>query len=240
MKIRIPEKKEIITGKEARLYANRKDDRSLNYSMVAFDIIERTKLNNDQKILEVACGAGQLAYYLYLFTKSNNIIATDGSKELISFAQEKFKGVPIKFFVANIYNHPWKEMNDIVICKDAFHHLKKPIEGIKKLFNLVSYGGILYIYDLARDAPRRQIEKRLNTFDNEHEKKRFLQSLNASFTLKEMKEILKKAMIKKYKYFYPSQFSKENISYHEEWIKKDKVKEHKLSKLSRIFLIYKL
>ena len=97
LKKRIPEKEEIISGREGELYANRKDNRILNFSMVAFDIVERTSMNQNNRVLEVACGAGQLAHYLYRFTKNRNIVATDGSKELITAAKKKYDNEPIKF-----------------------------------------------------------------------------------------------------------------------------------------------
>ena len=134
LKKRIPEEEEVISGKEGKLYANRKDDRSLNFSMVAYDIIERTNLDKNKRVLEVACGAGQLAYYLYHLTKNKNIIATDGSKELIAASRKRYKKYPIKFFVENIHNHPWKEKNDLVIIKDSFHHFKNPIKVIKEIW----------------------------------------------------------------------------------------------------------
>src|SRR3989344_7482367 len=108
LKLRIPEKEEVIKGKEGKLYANRKDNRSLNFSMVAYDIVERLEVNKSQKVLEVACGAGQIAHYLYAFTKSKKITATDGSKELINAAKIRYKKEPIKFHVENIHKHSGK------------------------------------------------------------------------------------------------------------------------------------
>ena len=40
LRLRIPEAEEIITGLEGELYANRRDNRTLHYSMVAYDILE--------------------------------------------------------------------------------------------------------------------------------------------------------------------------------------------------------
>ena len=239
LKKRIPEEDEIISGKEGKLYANRKDDRSLNFSMVAHDIIERTKLDKNKRVLEVACGAGQLAHYLYQFTKNKNITATDGSKELIAAAQKKYGKYPMKFSVKNIHNHPWKSKSDLVVMKDSFHHFKNPIQGMKELLGLVKKGGILYIYDLTRDAPLKQISRRLNTLKVEHEKKRFLASVNASLTLIEMRKLLKKSGITRFQYF-PLHFSKKNLDSHKSWIRKDKTKEHTFYTLFRIYLIKKL
>ena len=111
---------------------------------------------------------------------------------------------------------------------------------MKELLGLVKEGGVLYIYDLAREVPSKQITKRLGTFKNEHEKRRFLQSLNASLTIKEMKKIFGKLGIKKFQYIYPLKFSKKNFKYHKSLIEKDKTKEYNFKALSRIYLIKKV
>jgi len=236
---RIPEPTEIISGKEGKLYANRKDDRSLNFSMVAWDLKERLHLNKNQRILEVACGAGQLAHHLYKFTKNNHIFATDGSKELIKAAKERYNDEPIQFSVQNIHNHFGKGKFDVVVCKDSVHHFMNLTRGIKELLNLLKKNGILYIYDLTRDCLIDQVEARFNTFQDEHEKKRFLRSLNASLTLKEMVNITEKLGVLEWNFFYPIHFSETNLRHHQEWIKKDKTQEHKFFRLSRIYVIRK-
>ena len=66
---RIPEPHEVISGEEGKLYAKRKDDRTLTFRMVAYDIKERLEITPEKTILEVCCGAGQLVYFLYIYTK---------------------------------------------------------------------------------------------------------------------------------------------------------------------------
>jgi SAM-dependent methyltransferase len=236
---RIPEEEEVIQGKEGELYSRRIDDRSLNYSMVAFDILERTHVEGNHKILEVACGAGQLAHFLYLFSKNKNIIATDGGKELIASCRRKYQKEPVRFFVKNVHSHPWKNSRDVVVCKDSFHHFKDPVQGMKELLDLVAPQGTLYIYDLTRDAPYQQIAARLTTFVNDHEKKRFLQSLNASWTLEEMTRVLETLGMKDWQYFSPRDFSEKNLACHRKWIEIDRTQEHTFSRLSRIYLVKK-
>ena len=110
---------------------------------------------------------------------------------------------------------------------------------MRELLSLIKKGGVLYIYDLTRDAPLKQISRRLNTFEVEHEKKRFLASLNASLTLTEMRKLLKKLGITRFQYFYPLHFSTRNLDNHKSWIKKDETKEHTFHTLSRIYMIKK-
>src|SRR3989344_4128247 len=109
----------------------------------------------------------------------------------------------------------------------------------KENLNLLKKNGILYIYDLTRDCLIDQVEARFNTFQDEHEKKRFLRSLNASLTLKEMVNITEKLGVLEWNFFYPIHFSETNLRHHQEWIKKDKTQEHKFFRLSRIYVIRK-
>lgn len=233
LSVRILEEGEVMNGVEGKLYSSKKDDRTLNYSMVAYDICERF----DGKILEVCCGPGQLAYFLYSFTNSSDITATDASKEMILSAIDRYSGEPIRFERHNIHNHPYTGENDLVVCKDSFHHFKDPVKSMSELLDLLVVGGTLYIYDLARECPEDQIKKRLSSIENPHEKKRFLQSINASFTLDEMKDIISKAGGRDFEIVYPLVFSSKNLSYHAD--KMDEVKEHTFDRLSRICLVRK-
>ena len=235
--VRIPEDEEIITGLEGIFYANREDNRTLNYSMVAYDILERLKPSKQDSILEVCCGSGQLAHFLYQISANDNIVATDGSPELIQAAQERYEHNSVKFETHDIYEHPYKRRNRIVVCKDSFHHFKDPVKAIKSLLGLVSSDGVLYIYDLARECPANQIEKRLATMQNPHEQERFLKSINATFTDEEMTTIFKEAEANKFNAIYPLRFSERNLSHHAKEIENDETKEHLLDKLSRIYLI---
>ena len=231
------EDEEIINGQEAILYANRKDDRTLSYGLVAQDITERVKITKGTKILEICCGAGQLAHELYKITKSTNITATDGSRILIKHARERHAQDKITFESTALNNHSNKEKYDLVICKDSFHHFSHPIESMKAMLALTKKGGSIYIYDLCRECPTEEIQERLDTIDSENEGKRFLQSVNAAFTTSEMKDTAKKAGAKDFKCIYPIKFSKDNLKKNEEKIRHDKTKEHLLTKLSAVYLV---
>ncbi len=235
--IRIPEDEEVITGLEGELYANRVDSRSLNYSMVAYDILEKLKPSKHDSILEVCCGSGQLSHYLYQIFPNDKITATDGSPELIQAAQERYKHIPIRFETHNVHEHPYQKEKKIVICKDSFHHFKDPIKAMKSLLELVSTDGVLYLYDLARECPADQIEKRLTTIQNPHEQERFLRSINATFTDEEMTTILKEAEANRFDVIYPLRFSERNLYHHAKEMENDKTKEHLFDKLSRVYII---
>lgn len=236
---RILEKDEIISGEEGILYAHRKDNRTLTFELVATDIIEKLNINDKMNILEVCCGAGQLVHFLYLLTGNKNIIATDGSKELIESAKSTYGNEPIKFEVQNIHTHSYKSKFDAVICKDSFHHFKNHTDSLKEMFSLVKKGGVVYIWDLNRECPHKQYSYRASTIASIHERERFLHSLNASLTADEMKEVALNAGASNFDVFYPFTFSKTNLKRHSKQIQEDKVKEFELNRLFAIYVIKK-
>jgi ubiquinone/menaquinone biosynthesis C-methylase UbiE len=223
---RILEEEEIITGLEGNLYANRQDNRALSYSMIAFDILERFSPSPQHSMLEVCCGAGHLAHFLYQYSGNKNIIASDGSKELINAAKKTYKEDPIRFKVQNLNRNTFQEKNDLVICMDSFHHFKDPVHSLRQLMKLVKAGGNLYIIDLTRSCSIDLVKKRKEAIRNSHEQARFLRSINASFTYGEMETNLALAGEKKFRIIYPRKFSQENVAHHAEWISRDPVKEH--------------
>jgi len=237
LSMRILEDEEIISNTEGNLYANRQDDRTLSYSMIAYDIVERFNPSKQDSILEVCCGAGHLTHFLYHHSGNKNIVATDGSKELIRAAREKYKQDLIKFEVQNIYQHSLQKQNEFVVCMDSFHHFSNPIESLKSLMQLVKKGGSLYIIDLARDCPIDLVKERKNAIKNLHEQKRFLRSLNASFTHLEMEENLLKAGAQNYQVIYPRKFSKANLTYHAKQIANDKTNEYLYEKMFGIYIV---
>ena len=233
--VRTPEDFEVIKGEEGTRYANRKDNRTLSYSMVAYDIAER--FPEAQEILEVCAGSGHLAYFLHKYT-GRRIHATEGGKELIQAARTKYNSENILFEVQNVHNHAGKGKYDLVVCKDSFHHFPDSRQGLKDLSSLLKEGGSLYVFDLTRDCPEEQALARLNTIQNSHEQKRFLQSLNASWTMDEMIALAEECGLN-LECQPRLKFSNENSGYHRDMIEKDRTREAELNLLSRIYVFKK-
>ena len=223
---RILEDEEIITGVEGSLYANRQDNRYLSYSMIATDILERFSPSPKHTILEVCCGAGHLSHFLYKYSGNKNIMASDGSQELINAAKKIYEKDLIQFEVQNINSNMLQEQKDIVICMDSFHHFTDPVHSLRQLMKLVKASGHLYMIDLTRSCPMELVQRRKEAIKNLHEQARFLRSINASFTYLEMKNNLALAGEKNFQIIYPRKFSQDNVAYHTEWINHDPVKEH--------------
>lgn len=236
---RILEEDEVISGIEGERYANRKDDRSLTYKMVAQDVTERANLKQDSRVLEVCCAAGQLANELAKYVKPENIVATDGGVELIDAANKRYGSTGIKFNVQNIHEMSEVEGFDCVICKDSFHHFPDPVQAIKELMAPLREGGTLYIFDLCRSAKDEQIKSREENILHDHEGMRFLRSLNASHTPEEFIGAAEKAGAYNVQVVYPFHYSEENMTKHEKEVVADAIKEFRFDSLFVVYILKK-
>jgi ubiquinone/menaquinone biosynthesis C-methylase UbiE len=232
---RVLEPEEVISGEEAKGYANRRDNRTLISQLIAVDVTEKLSLTSSSKVLEVACGAGQLAYELWKVV-SCSITATDGSPELIEAATERYKETSIHFTTENLHSHTGNGEYDALICKDSFHHFFDSSKAIAEMLSLLKPGGKIYIFDLCRNARIEEVEYRLSSIKASHEQMRFLRSLNASLTVQEFKEASGSSEVS---VFYPLRFSQENLKKHETEIEADVVKEFRLSSLFSVYVIEK-
>jgi 2-polyprenyl-3-methyl-5-hydroxy-6-metoxy-1,4-benzoquinol methylase len=230
------EPEELISGEEAKAYANRRDNRTLSSKLIATDIAEKLLLTPASNVLEVACGPGQLAYELWKVVGCS-ITATDGSPELIEAATDRYKETSIRFATENLHSHTGKGEYDAVICKDSFHHFFDSEKAVAEMLSLLKPGGKIYIFDLCRNARIEEVEYRLSSIQASHEKMRFLRSLNASLTVQEFEEACGTSKVS---VFYPLSFSQENQKVHETEIEADVVKEFKLSSLFSVYVVEKI
>lgn len=237
---RILEKEEIITGDEAAAYANRKDNRALTTKLVAADAIRRLRIVRDTRVLEVACGTGDLAREIYSQSGCMNITATDASVELIHTAQDRHEHAPIEFNVENLHSHPGENTYSAVICKDAFHHFPDPSQALREMLELLHPNGRLYLFDLCRNAKFPQIERRLQTFEDPHEQERFLRSLNASLNIMEYDEAIRGLQIKAKRTVFPMTYSLKTLEPFMRDIATDQVREYRLGTLFVLHVIQKL
>lgn len=109
-------------------------------------------INPDDVILEIGCGAGDMAFYLA--PKCKKIIGTDLSPDMISVAKNrKLKSEinNISFQVEDSYNLSFSENSfDKVICVNALQVMKEPqkaiLEGMRVLKKGGEFASITYLF----------------------------------------------------------------------------------------------
>lgn len=86
---------------------------------------------NPKKVLEVGCGEGYIASGMKRALKID-IEGSDVDKNVIKFANKKFKGIP--FSVETVYNLKRKDKSfDLVIACEVLEHLKCPDKAIEEI-----------------------------------------------------------------------------------------------------------
>jgi len=108
------------------------------YPNPLFDIIGRTKINYDSKILDVGCGTGNLLYSL------NEI----GFKSLVGvdlYINEEIIGENVKILKKTIHELPDSQKFDLIIFNHSFEHIPDQIETILKVRKVLSENGICLI-----------------------------------------------------------------------------------------------
>lgn len=107
--------------------------------------------NSPLKILEIGCGTGLLGSQ-FLDT-NNQLIGIDTSSGMLDVFNDKFKQYKnTKGLLLNLENETLDEDNfDLVISSMAFHHLKQPVEILKKIKPLLSSNARIAIIDLDQE-----------------------------------------------------------------------------------------
>jgi len=100
------------------------------------------------KILDLGCGDGILSKSLYLYNSNIDILATDGSAEMLEKAKMNLKDIPsVRFkqitFEEIIDNKLEENTFDFIVSSFAIHHLvlKDKKWFFKKLYELLQAGG---------------------------------------------------------------------------------------------------
>ncbi|HYC79982.1 MAG TPA: class I SAM-dependent methyltransferase [Candidatus Binatia bacterium] len=150
------------------------------------------------KILDVGSGPGLLSKELATRLKKSEIIGIDVSRDAIRIAKNNCKKLTnAKFIQSSVESLPFKDgYFDFVITKDSFHHFPNGSKALKEMIRVLKPGGVLYIQDLKRDLPFKLL-KRAMPPDNIMKKLQYY-SARASYTIPEIKNLLKKIKIRKF------------------------------------------
>ncbi len=115
-------------------------------------IIDRLGIDTDNTIIDMGCGTGGFA--LHAAKKCKKVYATDISKAMLEYADQKAKKVGIK----NIefchggfltYKHCGEPV-DAIVSVIALHHLPDfwKLVGLKHIYDMLKPGGKFYLFDV--------------------------------------------------------------------------------------------
>jgi ubiquinone/menaquinone biosynthesis C-methylase UbiE len=113
-------------------------DNKLGYvSELGKGVVELLNHQKGEKILDLGCGTGDLAYEI---SKTGaNETGMDLSREMIGKAREKYP--EIHFFIGNAENFQFEESFDAVFSNAALHWMKNAKQVLKCVWNVLNKGG---------------------------------------------------------------------------------------------------
>lgn len=116
------------------------------------DLIKKTKINSQTKVLEIASGSGPWGVALYKKTHCN-YQGIDLSPALVKYANDRAKkaGVKIKFVEGDATKLPYKDSSfDVVFVTYALHHFpsKASLDKVSaEVHRVLKSGGLYYIFE---------------------------------------------------------------------------------------------
>ncbi len=209
-KKRVPEKEQEMDDYEEVLSYYKAHQKLKKKSWDIYDLIARNILKNinikEGKVLDVACGYGGLMNALRKHNNNLEFVGIDMSKAMLEVGRKHVANKKIKFLRMRGDNLEFPdETFDYILCKDSFHHFKNPVKTLQEMYRVLKKDGYIYAIDLRRDAPEEAVLHiiQLASELNIENMILYVESHRASYTLKEMKKIVEKSGIKKYKLSSP-------------------------------------
>jgi len=103
-----------------------------------FNLISRTRINYNSKILDVGCGAGN---YLHALNRIGfkNLVGVD------PYLRESTKEGDVEIYNKSIRELPGNQKYDFIIFNHSFEHISEQLQTLIKVYKLLSEGGVCLI-----------------------------------------------------------------------------------------------
>ncbi|MBI4236978.1 MAG: class I SAM-dependent methyltransferase [Deltaproteobacteria bacterium] len=115
--------------------------------------LEMLQLTGTERILDVACGTGELERRILEVHPQQPIWGIDLTEEMLVAAREKLGEVPnIQWERADSRYLPFPDAHfDIVVTLSAFHYMREPQRVVNEFARVVRPGGRVVVLDWCRD-----------------------------------------------------------------------------------------
>lgn len=175
--------------KNANIQKKIVNNRDFTYHTILF-FIDRY-LESNMKVLDIGCGSGTIS--LYVSSKGNAVLGTDISEKAVSAAKESAEVLGLRnasFKSMDFLGANFQEKFDFIICSEVLEHLAGDNYALKKIYELISENGILFLTVPSENAPIHKLRKLLfrnDTFDKEVGHLRRYSKFNIAALLKKNK-----------------------------------------------------
>ncbi|HCW09111.1 MAG TPA: hypothetical protein DGG95_17270 [Cytophagales bacterium] len=186
--------------------------------MPQFKLIRRSfvkklkKYCTKETITDIGCGPGYLLQSVSKEFPENKLVGVDISKEMVEKAKANFAsmgyGERIEFRQGAADYLPFDDSTqDFIVSTFSLHHWADPEASFKEIFRILKPGGQMLIFDFRRDAQRllfyliwfaQNVALRIMGITAIRKINEPMGSLLASYTKKEIGELIKKTPFKDY------------------------------------------
>jgi ubiquinone/menaquinone biosynthesis C-methylase UbiE len=153
------------------------------------EIVRRSGARKRHRVLDVATGAGFLAFEFAGSVES--VVGTDITKNMLAYASKTRSSqgfLNTGFLLSDVEYLPFNgQVFDVVSCRFAFHHFPNPVKALLELKRVCKKDGCIVLVD---GVSSEDMEK--SRFHNELEKRRDPSHVRI-YTLTEMKKMMRDA-----------------------------------------------
>ena len=108
------------------------------------------------RILDVACGTGNLSLRLAEIVPDGEVVGLDFSPKMVALAQAKLppEGANVSFVEGNAEFLPFPDNSfDYITCSYAFHHFPHPEKAVQEMHRVLKDGGRAFLIDPYKIIP---------------------------------------------------------------------------------------
>ncbi len=111
------------------------------------------KLDPGDRVLDVACGTGELERLILAQSPQQAIVGVDFAAAMLAIARQKLAAFPnATFCEASAAALPWSTPQfDVVVCANAFHYFDAPQTVLREMARVLHSPGRVIILDWCRD-----------------------------------------------------------------------------------------
>jgi len=115
-------------------------------------VMSAVPLVGNERILDVACGTGELERRLFARWPDLRITGVDLCPRMLAQAQEKHIAGDVTWIEAEASRLPVPDSQfDVVICANSFHYFRKPMNSLKEFRRCLARTGTLILVDWCDD-----------------------------------------------------------------------------------------
>ena len=191
---RVLETEAMDTAQEATAY-DCMDHKAVNQQFVA-DLIAVRPVAGD--VLDLGTGTAQIPVTLCSAVEDCRVLAVDLAVSMLDIARYNIEvaGLIERIMLDHIDGKdlPYEDHSfDVVMSNSIVHHVPEPMAVLREAIRVTRPGGLLFFRDLVRPADEVELNQLVECYsgdDDEFQRAMFHDSLRASLTVNEVREML--------------------------------------------------